>query len=309
MKQILVVAGPTASGKTGLAVSLAKQYGGEVISADSIQIYRELNIASAKPTKEEMQGIPHHLIDFVSPFSGFSVADYVKQARACIDDISARGRLPIVAGGTGLYISSLVDNIEFAEESPDGAVRDRLWREKEEQGIESLYRRLESIDPEAAAKIHPHNEKRVIRALEIFETTGMTMTEQNRRSRRNPPPYDAFMLALSPPREVLYERINRRVDTMVAEGLFEEAEKLQQKGITRDLQCMQGIGYKEVFDYLDGLCTREACIETIKQATRRYAKRQLTWLRRDARYHWLNPEDEGATKAVLEAFTWKNPSQ
>ncbi len=309
MKQILVVAGPTASGKTNFAIQLAQHYNGEIISADSIQIYQRLNIASAKPTPEEMKGIPHHLLDFVSPFSKFSVADYVKLANEKIDAISAGGRLPIVVGGTGLYITSLVDNIEFVEETPDPTVRQRLWREKEQNGIEPLYERLLTIDPKAAANIHPHNEKRVIRALEIYETTGLTMTEQNERSRRHPPTFEAFMVALAPPREVLYETINRRVDVMVAEGLFEEAALLRQQGLTRDLQCMQGIGYKEAFDFLDGACSREACIETIKQATRRYAKRQLTWFRRDERYHWLNPKEPGAAQAVWEAFLWKKESQ
>ncbi len=305
MKQIMVVAGPTASGKTGLAIRLAKQYGGEVVSADSIQIYKELNIASAKPTAEEMEGVPHHLLDFVAPFDTFSVADYVKRAKECIDDILSRGKLPIVAGGTGLYISSLVDNIQFAEETPDATVRERLWAEVERDGIEPVYARLLQIDPEAAAAIHPNNTKRVIRALEIFETTGMTMTEQNRRSRDIPSPYDAFMILLSPPRDLLYQRIDLRVDQMVEQGLFEEAKHLRKIGLTKEMQSMQGIGYKEVFDYFDGLCTKEECIDSICQATRRYAKRQLTWFRRDERYRVLDPMDKNAEKTVLEEFVWK----
>lgn len=305
MKQIMVVAGPTASGKTGLAIRLAKQYGGEVVSADSIQIYKELNIASAKPTAEEMEGVPHHLLDFVAPFDTFSVADYVKRAKECIDDILSRGKLPIVAGGTGLYISSLVDNIQFAEETPDATVRERLWAEVERDGIEPVYARLLQIDPEAAAAIHPNNTKRVIRALEIFETTGMTMTEQNRRSRDIPSPYDAFMILLSPPRDLLYQRIDLRVDQMVEQGLFEEAKHLREIGLTKEMQSMQGIGYKEVFDYFDGLCTKEECIDSIKLATRRYAKRQLTWFRRDERYRVLDPMDKNAEKTVLEEFVWK----
>ena len=249
MSQIMVVAGPTASGKTGLAVRLAQQYNGEVISADSMQIYRHMNIASAKPTAHEMQGIPHHLIDFVSPFQPFSVAEWVKEAKRVIADILSRKRLPIVAGGTGLYISSLVDNIEFTEASPNPDVRQRLLREAEEQGIMPLYERLRSIDPEAAANIHPNNTKRVVRALELFETTGLTLTQQNERSRRMPSPFSSFMIALCPELELLYQRIGERVDIMVEQGLFSEAESLRNMGLTKDMQSMQGIGYKEVFDY------------------------------------------------------------
>ncbi len=307
MSQIIVVAGPTASGKTGLAVRLAQHYGGEVVSADSMQIYKHMDIASAKPTEEEMQGIPHHLIDVVSPFEPFSVAEYVKRAREVIADILSRGRLPIVAGGTGLYISSLVDNIEFTEEKTDPAVRQKLLSQAEEQGIEPLYKRLQEIDPAAAEKIHPNNTKRVVRALELFETTGLTLTQQNARSRRTPPPFTSFMLALCPEREELYRRIDLRVDDMVEQGLFLETKQLRNMGLTRDMQSMQGIGYKEAFDYLEGRVSREVCIEEIKKATRHYAKRQLTWFRRDERYRWLDPTKEENISAVMEEFTWKNP--
>jgi len=307
MSQILVVAGPTASGKTGLAIRLAKEYGGEVISADSMQIYQHMNIASAKPTVEEMEGVPHHLLDFVSPFSPFSVADYVKLAKEKIEEITKRGNLPILCGGTGLYISSLVDNIEFTEAETDFSVRNRLIQEAEEKGIKPLYERLQGIDPEAAEKIHPNNQKRVIRALEIFETTGLTLSQQNARSRLNPPPFTAYMLALCPPRDVLYQRIDMRVDAMERQGLFEETKALQAMGLQRDMQSMQGIGYKEAFDYLAGKVSREECLEEIKKATRHYAKRQLTWFRRDKRYIWVDPTDEKNVTTAMEAFTWKNP--
>ncbi|MBE7022429.1 MAG: tRNA (adenosine(37)-N6)-dimethylallyltransferase MiaA, partial [Ruminococcaceae bacterium] len=282
------------------AIRLAKLCDGEIISADSMQIYRGMDIASAKPTKEERSAAPHHMIDIVSPLEPFSVADYVKQAKVCIDAVLSRGRLPIVAGGTGLYISSLVDNVEFLEEKTDPTVRKRLWQEAEEKGIEVLYERLSAVDAAAAARIHPNNKKRVIRALEIFETTGLTLSEQNARSKQTPSPYAPFMLALSPSREVLYDRINRRVEEMAENGLFCEAETLAAQGLTRDMQSMQGIGYKEAFSFLEGSISREACLEEIKQATRRYAKRQLTWFRRDGRYLWLDPGDEEAVSAVLQ---------
>ncbi len=306
MSQIIVVAGPTASGKTSTAVALAKRFGGEVISADSMQIYQYMDIASAKPTQEEMQGVPHHLLDFVSPFEPFSVADYVKLAREKIIEIENRGNLPIVAGGTGLYISSLVDNITFTEEKSDPAVRERLIGEAAEKGIEVLHERLLTIDPEAAKNIHPNNQKRVIRALELFETTGLTLTEQNKRSKMTPPPFASFMLALSPARERLYQRIDLRVEKMAEQGLFEETKKLMDMGLTKDMQSMQGIGYKEAFDYLLGKISHKDCLEEIKKATRHYAKRQLTWFRRDVRYHWVNPEEEGSLETALEEFTWKN---
>lgn len=224
-----------------------------------------------------------------------------------MDDILSRGRLPIVAGGTGLYISALVDHIEFTEETPDSFVRNRLLEEAAVGGAEALHERLRQLDPEAAENIHPHNVKRVVRALEIYETTGMTLTEQNARSRQEPSPYAPYMVALCPPRPLLYERIDRRVEAMVQKGLFEETRRLRDMGLTREMQSMQGIGYKEAFDYLDGFVSREACIEEIKKATRRYAKRQLTWFRRDKRYRWIDPLEEAAMAVVLEEFAWKKP--
>lgn len=300
MKKIIVIAGPTASGKTAFAIRLAQKTSGEIISADSMQIYQGMDIASAKPTQAEQQAAPHHMIDIVSPFAPFSVADYVKQAKDVIDGVLSRGNVPIVAGGTGLYISSLVDNITFTEEETDPKVRENLFKEAEEKGITPLYERLLAIDPKACEKIHPNNTKRVIRALEIYETTGLTLSEQNERSRQNPSPYTPFMIALAPPRDVLYDRINKRVDSMSEVGMFDESKRLLKAGLTKDMQSMQGIGYKEVFDYLEGRVSKETCLEEIKQATRRYAKRQLTWFRRDARYHWVDTTDEIAVQNMIE---------
>ncbi len=300
MHKIIVVAGPTASGKTSFAIELAKRFAGEIVSADSMQIYKELNIASAKPTKEEQEGIPHHMMDFLSPFASYSVADYVKQAKECMFDILSRKKTPILAGGTGLYISSLVDNITFTEEPQNPEVRARLYKEVEKEGIEALYNRLLQIDEAAAKNMHPNNIKRVVRALEIYETTGLTLTEQNARSKETPSPFTPYMILLNPPREILYERINQRVDDMVERGLFSETEHLKALGLTKEMQSMQGIGYKEAFDYLEGLSAREECLEEIKQASRRYAKRQLTWFRRDCRYHEVNSVDQTAVECAME---------
>lgn len=311
MKQnIIVVAGPTATGKTKLAVSLAKRFGGEVISADSMQIYKGMDIGSAKPTPEETEGVKHWLIDEVEPDTPFSVAEYVARAKAYISDIAARGRLPIIAGGTGLYISSLIDNVQFTEGKTDFALREELFTLAQERGDETLHAMLTEIDPEAARTIHPNNRKRVVRAIEIFKTTGVTMTEQNARSKAEPSPYEPVMLALTAEREILYDRINRRVDKMAEAGLIDEVRRLRSAGLTADMQSMQGIGYKEVFTYLDGSCGEKECLELVKKNSRNYAKRQLTWFRRDKRYAWFDCMDsalaEKAAQYVKEQLGMKD---
>ncbi len=287
MNKVIVVAGPTATGKTALSVRLAKELGGEVISADSVQIYRKLNIGSAKPTVDEMQGVPHHMMDFLDPGEDFSVADFCVLAKKKIEEIHQKGKIPIIAGGTGLYISSLVNNISFAEEKTENTVRKGLYQELETIGAAAMHERLKAIDPEAAKVIHPNNTKRVIRAIEIFETTGKTMTEQNEESRKEPSPYDFILVALSCERELLYDRINRRVDIMEEAGLFEEVRALLKEGVPKDAQSMQGIGYKEAVLYIEGEILREESIEQIKQNSRRYAKRQLTWFGREP-YRWFD---------------------
>lgn len=287
MNKVIVIAGPTATGKTALSVRLAKELNTEIISADSIQIYKKLNIGSAKPEKSEMQGIPHHLMDFLEPDSTYSVADYVKDAKAKIDELHAEGKIPIITGGTGLYISSLVDNVEFSDVEVDTTVRDRLNDELKEIGIDAMYERLKKIDPDSAADIHPNNTKRVIRALEIFETTGKTKKEQNESSKLNKSPYDFCLIGLNCERELLYERINKRVDIMRKRGLFDEVCDLLSSGVSKDAQSMQGIGYKEVVMALSGEITEDECIELIKKNSRNYAKRQLTWFKR-GEYQWFD---------------------
>lgn len=291
MNKVIVIAGPTATGKTALSVRLAKELGGEIVSADSIQIYKKLDIGSAKPGVEERGGIPHYLMDFVPADGVYSVADYVKDAKERIDDILSRGKVPIVVGGTGLYISSLVDNVEFSDSEQDMSVRTRLQEELSEIGPVAMHKRLTEVDPESAESIHPNNTKRVIRALEIYETTGKTRTAYEAESKLKASPYDFCLIALTCDRELLYDRINRRVDIMTDAGLFGEVEALLNDGISADSQSMQGIGYKEAVMAVRGEITKEESIELIKKNSRNYAKRQLTWFRR-GEYTWFDCLDE-----------------
>ena len=287
MNKVIVIAGPTATGKTALSVRLAKELGGEIISADSVQIYQDLNIGSAKPTIDEMQGIPHHLMDFLPAGASFSVAEFCDRAKEAITDIHKRGKTAIVTGGTGLYISSLVDNVCFLEAQTDENLRKSLAEELARVGKDAMHEKLAKIDKPAADAIHPNNTKRVLRALEVFYSTGMTMTEQNAGSKTAKSPFDFVLCALSCDREILYDRINKRVDNMVEAGLFDEVNNLLARGIDRNCQSMQGIGYKEVVAHLLGEMDKDACIEKIKQNSRNYAKRQLTWFRRGD-YRWYD---------------------
>lgn len=287
MNKVVVIAGPTATGKTAVSVKLAQEFSGEIISCDSVQIYKHLNIGSAKPEKHEMQGITHHLMDFLEPCASFSVADFCDMAQEKIDDVIMRGKLPILAGGTGLYISSLVNNISFVKEKTDRCVRDELYREYEVHGAQKMHDRLFALDPDAAKEIHPNNVKRVIRALELYLTTGKTKTEQNEDSKQNKSPYDFVLCALNCERELLYERINKRVDKMIDCGLLEEVASLKNMGLGEKNQSMQGIGYKEVLKHLDGEISKDECIELIKKNSRNYAKRQLTWFKREP-YRWFD---------------------
>ncbi len=288
MIPLIIVEGPTASGKTDLAVKIAQKLDGEVVSADSMQIYKYMDIGSAKPSKEEMCGIPHHMFDVVHPTENFSLAEYVKMAHKVIKDIHSRGKRVIVAGGTGLYIDFLKDNLQLSDEEEDNSIRERLEEFANTHGIAALHKRLAEVDEISAAKIHPNNVKRVIRALEVYEKTGLKMSQQVEESKKGEKIYDYKEFGIMYDREVLYDRINRRVDIMFDMGLVAEVEKLVQMGCTRDNTSMQGIGYKEVMDYLEGKTTLEETKEIIRQGTRRYAKRQMTWLRR-SNVTWLSP--------------------
>ncbi len=286
--KIICVVGPTASGKTALSIALAKRFCGEIISADSMQIYKGLSIASAAPTPQEMQGIPHHLIEFLDTDTAFTVADYTQAARRTINEVVSRKRLPIVVGGTGLYINSLVDNIEFVEQNTDSSVRKRLIEEYNTLGGEAMLERLREIDPDAAEKLHPNNDRRIIRALEIYHLTGHTLTEQNILSRKNDSPFEPIMIGINyTDRSALYERINARVDIMLENGLIAEARNAFEKRSSATDGAVQAIGHKEFFDYFEGKISLEEAVELLKRSTRRYAKRQLTWFCRDERIHWI----------------------
>lgn len=288
---LIVICGPTASGKTSLGIELAKRIGGEIISADSMQIYKGMDIATAKPTAEEMCGIPHHLISIIDPDTEFSVADYLTLAREKIADIHSRGKMPIVVGGTGLYISSLVDNISFENAYTDGSVRKRLTDEAEKLGREAMLDRLRQIDPETAEGLHANNITRIIRALEIYELTGMKFSEHKAVSRMNESPYKVCMVGLDfNDRNVLYDRINRRVDIMAEQGLVEEARAVYESG-HKMKTAHQAIGYKELIPYFEGEKTLDECLDFLKMQTRRYAKRQLTWFRRDERIVWIKLDE------------------
>lgn len=283
---VLAVAGPTASGKTSLGVELAKAYDGEVISADSMQIYKGMDIASAKPTAEEMQGIPHHLIDFLDREITFSAADYVRLANEKIREVLGRGRLPVIVGGTGLYISSLLDNVKFSEGGSDEAYRAELYAFAEKNGSGALHALLAEVDREAAEAIHPNNLVRVIRALEVYHVTGRTFTELKAESRLEESPYDSLSIGLDyADRQVLYNRINLRVDEMVKNGLVDEARELWRESGMKT--AANAIGFKELIPYFENNMTLDECIDKIKQETRRYAKRQLTWFRKNKRINWI----------------------
>lgn len=304
MKKIPVIAvvGPTASGKTSLSIEIAKHFSGQVVSADSMQIYEKMNIATAKPTDDEMQGIPHHLIGFQPINKKFSVAEYVTLAKSCIEKIHNQGDLPVVAGGTGLYIDSLLQNIQFSKEEGNNELRNELTEMFDEKGAEFMLGLLREIDPETAEKLHLNDKSRIIRALEIFKATGKTMTEQKILSREEESPFDVLYIGINyRDRNVLYDRINRRVDIMVENGLLDEAKDFY--NISRDTTACQAIGYKELAPYFNGEKSLEDCLESLKIETRHYAKRQLTWFRKNENINWVYPDDyENADEMYKSVF-------
>ena len=284
--KIVCVVGPTASGKTAFAIKLAKERNGEVVSCDSMQIYKYMNIGTAKPDIEEMEGIPHHMLDFVEPSEDFSVADFVKRAREVIDDILSRGKLPVLCGGTGLYVDSIINQIEFGEEKRDDEYRNKLNILAQTEGVEAVHNILREKDPKAAEEIHPNNLKRVIRALEIIKTTGLSKAEADEKA-KGVPVYDAEIYGMKMERERLYERINRRVDIMLENGLLEEVQSLMKLNLPPECTAMQAIGYKEFVMFFKGECSFEEAVESVKRESRRYAKRQMTWFKRNPNIKWI----------------------
>ena len=299
MNNIICIAGPTASGKTALAVELAKEYGGEVVSCDSMQVYKRMDIGTAKPSLEERQGIPHHMIDVAEPWEDYSVSRYCQAATAAVEEILARGKTAIIAGGTGLYMDSLIRGNDFAP-FPSTGVRERLEAEAEEKGVEPLFERLRAVDPEAAQRLHLSDRKRIIRALEVYLETGETITAHNRRTQTIPSRFAPVWLGLDfESRAELYSRIDRRVDIMLEMGLVEEIRGLLASGIPEKCTAMQAIGYKEFTDALDGRCTVEQAADLVRQSSRRYAKRQLTWFRRNRNIHWLTRRSGEGSREIL----------
>ncbi|WML35002.1 tRNA (adenosine(37)-N6)-dimethylallyltransferase MiaA [Clostridium sp. OS1-26] len=305
MKDLFILAGPTAVGKTDISIKLAKRLNGEVVSADSMQIYKHMDIGSAKITKEEMQGVPHYLIDIVEPEESFNVSEFKKMAKKAIDNIDERQKLPMLVGGTGLYINSLIYNYDFTEASVDEEYREYLQSMAEINGKEYVHNLLKDIDLESYNRLFPNDLKRVIRALEVFKLTGKTISQFNLENDIYDIPYNVYYFVLNMDRDKLYDRINRRVDIMIENGLIDEVKKLKAMGCTADMQSMKGIGYKEILHYLDGNISLDEAIYLIKKGSRNYAKRQLTWFRKDDRVIWIDKDKFNDENEIVEYITGK----
>lgn len=289
-KPLVILAGPTAVGKTGFSIGLAEAIGGEIISADSMQVYRGMDIGSAKIRPQEMCGIPHHLIDVLDPDEEFHVVLFQQMAKRAMEEIYSRQKIPILVGGTGFYIQAVLYDVDFAADGGDEAYRGELKRQAQANGVEYLHEKLSEVDPEYAASVHANNQKKVIRALEFFHLTGRKLSEHNAEQAEKCSPYNFAYFVLNDERVQIYERIDRRVDQMMEEGLVEEVKSLKARGYTRDMVSMQGLGYKEILDYLDGRISLLEAVEIIKRDTRHFAKRQITWFKRERDTCWLNRE-------------------
>ncbi|MEW8993598.1 tRNA (adenosine(37)-N6)-dimethylallyltransferase MiaA [Clostridium sp.] len=306
MKDLFILAGPTGIGKTKISIDIAKELNGEIVSADSMQIYKKMDIGSAKISSEEMNGVKHHLIDFLDPSESFSVAEFSNLAKGSIEGISSANHLPMLVGGTGLYINSLIYNYSFAETNKDEAYRKELEQLALAKGVDYVHEMLKEVDEVSYNKLYPNDLKRVIRALEVYKVTGIPISEAAKNDEIFNIPYRVYYYVLNMNREKLYERINHRVDLMIEAGLLEEVISLEKEGYTTDMQSMKGIGYKELLQYLHGEVSREKAIENIKQFSRNYAKRQLTWFRKDPRVKWVDKDDfsndEDTAKFIINDF-------
>lgn len=289
-KPLIILTGPTAVGKTSLSIGLAKRIGGEIISADSMQVYRQMNVGTAKITTAEMESVPHHLIDILDPSEEFNVVQFKKRALEAMEGIYNRGKIPIVVGGTGFYIQALLYDIQFEDNDSDKTYRTHLEQIGNEQGHEVLHQMLCQVDPVSGEKIHPNNTKRVIRALEFYNETGMPISEHNKAESQRKSPYQFLYIVLNTDRSILYQRINQRVDNMIEEGLIEEVRNLLQAGYTSDLVSMQGLGYKEIVPYLENQYLLEEAVDILKKETRHFAKRQITWFKREKSVDWIEKE-------------------
>ena len=299
---LVILTGPTAAGKTALSIQLAKAIGGEIVSADSMQVYRHMDIGSAKIRQEEMQGIPHHLIDILEPAEEFNVVAFQKAAKECIKEIYSRNHIPILAGGTGFYIQAVLYNIDFTENENDTVCRRKLEQLAEEKGNSFLHKMLEEVDAESASAIHENNRKRIIRALEFYQMTGEKISEHNEAERKKEAAYNACYFVLADERKLLYERIDRRAEQMIEDGLVEEVAFLKELGCTKDMVSMQGLGYKEILSYLEGDISLERAIYLIQRDTRHFAKRQLTWFRREKDVIWVPRNEFGYEESKILAF-------
>ncbi|MFK4324620.1 tRNA dimethylallyltransferase [Bacillus sp. RC55] len=302
-EKVAVIIGPTAVGKTKLSIDLAKALNGEIISGDSMQIYRTMDIGTAKVTIDEMDGIPHYMIDIKDPEDSFSVAEFQERVRKCIREITERGKLPIIVGGTGLYIQSVLFDYQFTDEAGDATYREQMEKLALEHGVEYVHKKLQEVDPESAERIHANNVRRVIRALEIFHTTGEKMSNQLEKQ-ENELLYDVSLIGLTMDREMLYDRINLRVNLMIEQGLLEEVKGLHERGV-RDCQSIQAIGYKEIYDYFENRVSLEEAVSQLKTNSRRYAKRQLTWFRNKMDVTWFDVTDGEKTLEILRYIEGK----
>ena len=299
-KPLIILTGPTAVGKSALSIALAKAVNGEIISADSMQVYKYMDIGTAKIMPEEMDGVPHHLIDVLSPKEDFNIVLFQKMAKEAMEEIYAKNKIPILVGGTGFYIQAVLYDIDFTQAEEDNSYREELWEVAKTQGEEALHQMLQACDPEAAQEIHKNNVKRVIRALEFYKSTGKKISQHNAEERQKESPYEFLYLVLHQDRAVLYERIEKRIDQMVEQGLVEEVKALKEMGCHRDMVSMKGLGYKEILAYLEGECTLSEAVEILKRDTRRFAKRQLTWFRREKEPVWI---DKGSYEGEDQILT------